>query len=142
MRALGLDLGSRRIGVAVSDADGTVATPIDTVHRGGGEAVEHRAILRLADEWEAQALVVGLPLSLDGSEGPAATAVRAEVARLAASTSRLVELYDERLTTVTADQRLREQGLDARARREVVDRVAASILLQSWLDHRRSNPAP
>ena len=143
MRALGIDLGSRRIGIAVSDADGRVATPIDTVLRSGDEVREHRAILALADEWEAEVLVVGLPRSLDGSEGPAARSARAEserLARRAASTSRVVELYDERLTTVTADHRLREQGLDAKARREVVDRVAASILLQAWLDHRRSPP--
>ncbi len=136
MRALGIDLGSRRIGIAISDADGKVATPVDTVARSGDMHRDHRRIGEIADEWEAEVLVVGLPLSLDGTEGPAARTVRQEVAKLAASTSRRVELYDERLTTVTADQRLREQGLDAKARRQVVDRVAAAILLQGWLDSR------
>lgn len=136
VRALGIDLGSKRIGIAVSDSDGTVATPIETVARSGDMHRDHRKIAELADEWEAEILVVGLPLSLDGREGPAAVQVRAEAAKLADSSSRPVELYDERLTTVTAEQRLREQGLDARARRRVVDQVAAAILLQAWLDSR------
>lgn len=142
MRALGIDLGSKRIGIAVSDSGGVIATPVDTVHRSDDVKKDHIAILQLADEWEAEVLVIGLPLSLDGTDGPAAKSVRGEAKRLAASTSRPVELYDERLTTVTADQRLREQGLDAKARREMVDRVAASIFLQAWLDRRRSDPAP
>ncbi len=134
MRALGIDLGAKRIGIAVSDSDGRVATPIETVHRSGDVAGDHRTIGALAREWEVEVLVVGLPLSLDGTEGPAAVAARGEANRLAASLLLPMELYDERLTTVTAEQRLREQGLDGKARRRVVDQVAASILLQSWLD--------
>jgi len=140
MRALGIDLGSKRIGIAVSDSEGRVATPIDTVHRSGDVASDHRAIGALAREWEVGVLVVGLPLSLDGTEGPAATAARGEAKRLAASLLLPTELYDERLTTVTAEQRLREQGLDGKARRRVVDQVAASILLQSWLDRQAAAP--
>ncbi|MEZ5141885.1 MAG: Holliday junction resolvase RuvX [Acidimicrobiales bacterium] len=137
MRVLGIDLGSKRIGVAVSDGDGRVATPLTVVDRCGDVARDHRRIGELAREWEAEALVVGLPLSLDGSEGPAATAARREADALGDATGLPVATYDERLTTVTAEQRLVEQGLDARQRRAVVDKVAAAVMLQAWLDGHR-----
>ncbi len=137
MRALGIDLGTKRIGVAVADREGTVATPYEVVARTGDRARDHRAIAALVQETGAAILVVGLPLSLDGSMGEAATAAEAEAAELADATGVAVELWDERLTTVTADQELLAQGLDARARRRVVDKVAASVMLQAWLDHRR-----
>jgi putative Holliday junction resolvase len=139
MRALGLDLGSKRIGVAVTDQDQRVATPVDTVTRSrGGRADDHRAIAGLVDEWEAGVVVVGLPVSLDGSEGPAARAVLDEVIELRAALPVPVETIDERFTTVTADQQLREQGIKGKARTAVIDRAAAAVLLQSWLDRRRS----
>ena len=137
MRALGLDLGSQRIGVALSTSDGSLATPYEVVARAGDRARDHATIARLADETGAQLLVVGLPLSLDGSDGPAATAARAEADELATATGLPVELWDERLTTVTADRDLMALDLDARARRRVVDKVAAAVMLQAWLDHRR-----
>ena len=136
MRALGLDLGSKRIGVAVADSGGTLATPYEVVARSGDRARDHRRIAELAAETEAAQLVVGLPLSLDGSEGPAAQAALAEVEELRAATGLPVDTWDERLTTVTADQQLAH--LDGRARRAVVDKVAAAVMLQGWLDHRRS----
>lgn len=139
MRALGLDLGSRRIGVAISDEDGRVATPIETITRArAGRAVDHRAVAGLVDEWEAGTVVVGLPLSLDGTEGPAARAVREEIAELEHALAVPVETIDERFTTVTADHQLRQQGVRGKNRTAVVDRAAAAILLQSWLDRRRS----
>ena len=141
MRALGLDLGSRRIGVALSTSDGTLATPYEVLTRTKDRATDHRAIARLASTEDVQVLVVGLPLSLDGSDGPAATAARAEAAELGAATGLPVELWDERLTTVTADRQLAAIDLDARARRRVVDKVAAAVMLQAWLDHRRRTPA-
>lgn len=137
VRALGLDLGERRIGVAVSDHEGRVATPIEVVRRTGDRLRDHRRLLELAHEWEADVLVVGLPRSLSGALGPAAQGVLAEVDELAARTSLPIETYDERLTTVTADRLLREQGLRAPERREVVDKVAAAVMLQSWLDVHR-----
>ena len=137
MRALGIDLGSRRIGVALSDSAGTLATPYEVVARSGDRRRDHRRIAELAAEAEALVLVVGLPLSLDGSDGPAATAARAEAVELAEATGLPVELWDERLTTVTADRQLQAIDLDARERRRVVDKVAASVLLQAWLDHLR-----
>jgi putative Holliday junction resolvase len=139
MRALGLDLGSKRIGVAVSDDDGRVATPIDTIIRSrAGRGVDHQAVAGLVEEWDAGVVVVGLPLSLDGSEGPAARAVRDEVVELEADLTVPVETIDERFTTVTADQQLRQQGVRGKSRTAVIDRAAAAVLLQSWLDRRRS----
>lgn len=136
VRALALDLGTRRIGVAVSDPTGTLASPYDTVVRSGDVSRDHDAIRTLIEEAGAEVLVVGLPLSLDGSVGPAARQVLDEVELLRAAAPVPVETYDERLTTVTADRNLREQGLGGRARRKVVDKAAAAVLLQSWLDAR------
>lgn len=142
MRALGIDLGDRRIGVAVSS--GRVASPIETVERSGDRATDHRRLLAIAAEWEVDRLVVGLPLSLDGSFGPAADKVMAEVAELRALTSLPVDTYDERLTTVTAAQRLQEGGVSARDRRRMIDQMAATVLLQAWLDglDDSTDPAP
>lgn len=137
MRALGIDLGSKRIGVALSDSAGSVATPYEVVQRSGDRGRDHRRIGELAAEAGARCLVVGLPRSLDGSDGPAAVAARAEADELAAATGLPVELWDERLTTVTADRDLRALDMKAPARRRVVDKVAAAVLLQAWLDHRR-----
>lgn len=141
MRALGIDLGSKRIGVALSDSAGSMATPYEVVHRSGARARDHARIAALAEEAGAEWLVVGLPLSLDGSTGTAAQAALDEAEELRAATGLPVELWDERLTTVTADRQLMAQSMKADARRRVVDKVAASIMLQAWLDHRRlSNP--
>ena len=137
MRALGIDLGSKRIGVALSDSAGSVATPYEVVQRSGDRERDHHRIAELAAEAGARCLVVGLPRSLDGSDGPAAVAARAEADELAAATGLPVELWDERLTTVTAERDLRALDMKAPARRRVVDKVAAAVLLQAWLDHRR-----
>jgi len=142
VRALGLDLGSKRIGVALSTTDGSMATPYEVVERTRDRARDHQAIAELAADTGAELLVVGLPLSLDGSDGPAATSARAEARELESSTGLPVELWDERLTTVTADRDLQALDLDAKARRRVVDKVAAAVMLQAWLDHRRLTAAP
>ncbi|MCX6510776.1 MAG: Holliday junction resolvase RuvX [Actinobacteria bacterium] len=132
MRALGIDLGERRIGVAVSS--GSVASPIETVQRSADHDTDHRNLLAIAAEWEVDTLVVGLPLSLDGSEGPAALLVRSEIAELVAATSIPVVPYDERLTTVTATRLLQEGAVPGRSQRRMVDQVAAAVMLQAWLD--------
>lgn len=137
MRALGIDLGTKRIGVALSDSAGRMATPYEVVARSGSRMQDHRRIGDLAEEAGAKCLVVGLPLSLDGSVGRAAESAMAEAEELAAATGLPVELWDERLTTVSADRDLMAQSMKADARRRVVDKVAASIMLQAWLDHRR-----
>lgn len=137
MRALGIDLGSKRIGVALSDSAGSLATPYEVVPRSGDRQRDHRRIAALAEEAGAECLVVGLPLSLDGSQGPAARAALAEADELATATGLPVELWDERLTTVSADRDLLALDMKAPARRRVVDKVAAAVMLQAWLDHRR-----
>jgi putative Holliday junction resolvase len=140
MRALGIDLGSKRVGVAVSDGNGMVATPIEVIHRTGDRQAEHRKVAALVAEFEAEVVVVGMPYSLVGSVGPAAEAASAEVEELRATIGVPVETYDERLTTVTADRSLMEMKLTAAARRRMVDQVAAAVMLQAWLDHRRLAP--
>ncbi|HEY4376488.1 MAG TPA: Holliday junction resolvase RuvX [Acidimicrobiales bacterium] len=141
MRTLSLDLGGRRIGVAVCDDDGRVASPVTVIQRTDPQRT-HREIADLVAEWEAGTVVIGLPLALDGSHGPAAQAVEAECAELSAILDVPIELHDERMTTVRAERVLREQGLDGRERRTVVDQVAASIILQDWLDQRAGSSRP
>jgi putative Holliday junction resolvase len=138
VRAIGLDLGSKRIGVAVTDRSGTIAAPLTVLERRGDHAADHRAIAALVAEEEGERLVIGLPLSLDGSHGPAARRALAEAAELATVVPVPVETFDERLTTVSADRVLVEASLRAPARRTVVDKVAAAVMLQAWLDRRRS----
>lgn len=137
MRVVGIDLGSRRIGVAVSDGDGVLASPYEVVERTGDRAGEHLRLARLVEEVGAGLVVVGLPLSLDGSDGPAALAAREEAVALAAAVGVPVETHDERFTTVSAHQAMAAAGTRSRARRETVDSVAAAVMLQSWLDRRR-----
>ena len=141
-RALGLDLGDRRIGVAVSDADQVLATPYETVQRVGDRPREHRRLAELVAETGAEVVVVGLPLSLSGDAGPAARKVRREVAALRAALDVPVETYDDRLTTVTADRSLHAMDVKGARRRQVIDQVAAAVLLQAWLDARRRPHVP
>ena len=142
MRAVGIDLGARRIGVAVSDPAGTVATAREVLQRSGDPAKDHLRIAEIVEEVEAEFVVVGLPLSLDGEMGPAAKAVTAEVEALAAAVKVPVETQDERLSTVSAERSLSNLALKAPARRQVVDMVAAAVILQSWLDRRRHDQSP
>ena len=140
MRALGLDLGARRIGVAISDGAGRVATPIATIDRASSNDhdADHRAIADLVAEWGAEIVAVGLPLSLDGSVGPAAADVLAEVAELAEVLGVPVETVDERFTTVTADQQLKAGGVRGPNRSKIIDQAAAAVLLQAWLDRQET----
>ena len=134
MRVLGVDLGSKRIGIATSDRSGTIATPYTVLLRCGSMGGDHRNIAKMVVEEEAEAVIVGLPLNMDGSEGKAAQAARVEAARMATVVGVPVHVHDERLTTVEADRVLMEQKMNAQARRRVVDKVAAAVMLQSWLD--------
>jgi len=137
---LGIDPGDARIGIARSDPTGFLATPLETVRRGGGDV---RRIARLAAEVEAVEVVVGLPRSLSGGEGPAAAKVRAWALALAQSVTPLpVRLVDERLTTLSAEAMLRDRGVKAHARRAVVDQAAAVVILQHALDTERATGAP
>lgn len=130
---LGLDLGSSRIGVAVSDPDRRLAVPVGTVHVGQPPG-ELKAVAALVAEHGATLVVLGLPKSLSGADGPAASLAAAFAEALRAVLTVPVELQDERLTTVEAERTLREAGVTGRDRREVVDRTAAAVILQAWLD--------
>jgi len=134
---LGLDPGEARIGVARSDPSGFLATPVETVARGRGDLARIAAIV---GEEEAVEIVVGLPRSLSGGEGPAAARVREFARALARFVAPVpVRLCDERLTTVAAEAVLREQGRKGRKRRAVVDQAAAVLILQHALDTERSS---
>jgi len=136
MRAVGVDLGSVRIGVAIAPADAAVAVPYEVLERSGERARDHEALAGMVAEVGAEVVVIGLPTSLDGGEGPAAVGVRAEAGEIAAALDVPVVLHDERYTTVSAERILSEQGLRGPARRKVIDKVAAAVILQSWLDAR------
>jgi putative Holliday junction resolvase len=133
-RALGLDLGSKRIGVAVADRTGTIASPLQVLPRSGSVKRDHLAIAELVAEEEAEIVVVGLPLNMNGSSGPAAKAAIDEAAALATVVGVPVVTFDERRTTVTADQAMIEANMRAQARRRIVDKIAAAVMLQNWLD--------
>jgi putative holliday junction resolvase len=133
-RALGLDLGSKRIGVAIGDRTGTIASPLQVLHRSGNIRRDHQAIAALVIEEEVDIVVVGLPLNMNGSSGPAAKAAIAEAAALATVVSVPVVTFDERRTTVTADQAMIAANMRAQARRRIVDKIAAAVMLQNWLD--------
>ncbi|MGI8615040.1 MAG: Holliday junction resolvase RuvX [Nocardioidaceae bacterium] len=139
-RRLGVDVGDVRIGVALSDPGGLLATPLETVSAASGST---QRLVELARQHEVIELVVGLPVSLSGREGPAAAKVRSYAAQLARAARPLqVRLVDERLTTVTAERVLRERGRKGQRRRAVVDQVAAVEILQAALDAERTSGAP
>ena len=132
-RLLGLDLGTKTIGLALSDTSLRVATPHDTIRR---KKFTHDVNL-LMDEVEkhdVSALVIGLPLNLDGSEGPRSQATRAFVRNLARHTDIPVVFWDERLSTVAAERTLLEADASRKRRAEVVDKMAAAFILQGALD--------
>jgi putative holliday junction resolvase len=135
-RALGVDLGSKRIGLAVSDRSGTIASPLSVLARSKSRRHDLSEIARIARDEEVEVIVVGLPLSMNGQHGAAATAAVREAERLATVVDVPVEMHDERLTTVSADRSMIEADMRAPERRRVVDKVAAAIMLQAWLDSR------
>ena len=137
---LGIDVGDVRIGVARSDPSGLVATPVETVRRGPGDLAR---LLAIASEEAAVEVVVGLPRSLSGGEGPAAAKVRQFAVRLAEALSPVpVRLCDERLSTVTAESMLRDRGRKGQKRRAVVDQAAAVVILQNALETERATGRP
>lgn len=139
---LGVDVGTVRIGVARCDRDGLLATPVETVKAEPRRASLAR-IAELAREHEAVELVVGLPRSLSGAEGPAAAKIRGYAADLARRVRPLpVRLVDERLSTVSAAQGLRASGVSAKKGRAVVDQAAAVVILQDALDAERMSGRP
>ncbi|WP_063062988.1 Holliday junction resolvase RuvX [Nocardia sienata] len=157
-RRLGIDVGSVRIGVAASDPDGILATPVETVprdtgsrragrpprgvHSGGrtpGSGADIARIAAIADEYEAVEIIVGLPRTLRGEKGTSARMATEFAGRLRDSLPDVpIRLSDERLTTVSAARALRDSGVRARGQRQVIDQAAAVSILQSWLDERSS----
>jgi putative Holliday junction resolvase len=140
---LGIDPGDARIGVARSDPSGFLATPVETVRRGRGDLARIAAILAAeAAESTVLEVVVGLPRSLSGGEGPAAAKVREFAAALARRVTPVpVRLVDERMTTVSAEAMLRDRGRSGGKRRAVVDQAAAVLILQHALDTERATGA-
>jgi putative Holliday junction resolvase len=135
-RVLGVDLGARRIGVAVCDDAQRVATPVTIVGRVADADAHRRGLAALVAEYDAVGAVVGLPRSLSGEMGPAARGVLEEVEALRVVLPVPVDTVDERLTTVTATAGLRAVGRQGRGRRVEVDASAAAVILQAWLDRR------
>ena len=117
---------------------GTIASALTTVYRSKSRRHDHAEIAKLVQVEECEVVVVGLPLSLDGSAGPAARGAPKEAKQLATVVGVPVEMYDERFTTVTAEQAMREAGLSGQRQRKIVDKMAAAVMLQAWLDHRRN----
>ena len=134
MRALGLDLGTKRIGLATSDISGLIATPHSTLNRSSSVRRDHENIARIVESEEVEIVVVGLPIQMNGELGPAAEAANREAAKLGTVLRVPVIMFDERMTTVAADRALKEANISASRRREFVDRVAAAVMLQTWLD--------
>ena len=132
-RLLGLDLGSKRIGLALSDVTRTIASPLTTLIR-RKFSLDAALLLRLADEHDVGGFVLGLPVNLDGTQGQSARSTRAFAANLARSTGRPILLWDERLTTVAAERVLLEADASRRRRAAVIDKVAATLILQGALD--------
>ncbi len=133
---MGLDLGTKTIGVAVSDGLGLTAQGVTTVRRTSLKA-DLAALATVVSEHEVTHVVLGLPLNMDGSEGPRAEASRKFADTLTQSLGVTVELWDERLSTVAATRTLLEADVSRARRREVIDQVAAQFILQGWLDARR-----
>lgn len=136
MRALGVDAGERRIGLAVSDGSGLIATPLEVLSI-GEEDDAAALVAQRAQDLAADCIVVGMPIDLRGEEGVAAQNMRRFVERLREASDLPVETSDERMTSAVAARSMQEAGLTERDRRGQVDKVAAALILQTWLDLRR-----
>jgi putative holliday junction resolvase len=133
---LGVDLGSKRIGLAISSPEGGFAHPLSVIDRKGGKQ-DLQEVAQIAADYGAEAIVVGLPVNLRGQEAEAATHVMAEVETLRKLTPLPVETLDERMTTAAAQKVLLGDGVKRAGRKQVVDKVAATLLLQTYLDIKR-----
>lgn len=136
-RLLGVDIGEVRIGIAISDPTGTICTPLTTLDAHGAPADQQR-IVELADEYEAEAIIVGLPINMDGSHGPAARAARAFCNALRTLTELPVKVHDERLTSHEAEARLRASGIQPSRNKKQIDSAAAALILESYLAGQQS----
>jgi putative Holliday junction resolvase len=141
VRVIGLDIGSKRIGIAVSDELGFTAQPVETLMSKGVEADLDR-IVTLVDQYGADEIVVGVPYNMNGTEGPEAKKVRALMDKISARLHIPVREWDERLSTVAAERALLEADMSRAKRRKVIDKLAAMIILQGYLDRRRNEVSP
>ena len=139
-RILGLDVGDKTIGVAVSDGLGLTAQAITTIRRQNLNK-DIAALKEFIDEYEAAEIVVGLPKNMDGSLGPQSEKVLAFVEKLKVTFPLPVELYDERLSTALAQKTLIEADLSRAKRKKIIDKMAAQVILQGYLDRKRARPA-
>ena len=140
MRFMGLDVGDKRIGIAMSDAEGLIASPRDTLRRDALERDIDR-LVELARSEEVGEFLVGMPISMDGSHGPQAKKVAKFIHVLTERSGMPVVPWDERLTTVAAERALLEGNVSRAKRRHVIDKVAAAYMLQSYLDYRSQKQA-
>ena len=131
-KALGIDLGDARVGVAVSDDLGMLAHPLETISTQSTNVVKR--VLALAGERTVETIIVGMPRNMNGSHGPAADKAKAFIEELRRETTLPIMAWDERLSTVSAQRALQEAGRNTRKQKSVIDQVAAQIILQSWLD--------
>ena len=133
MRALALDIGEVRVGIAVSDPDGRVASPVCVLP--AAEVLSHAVTFRrVLEDWEPELLLSGRPMTMAGEDGPQAERIMAQARKIAEACDLPLEFADERLSSSEAKRILREQGLSEKSMRGKVDMVAASLFLQSWLD--------
>ncbi len=138
MRLMGLDVGDKRIGIALSDEGFVIASPKETLERHGNRKdIAH--LLDLAQREDVSEILVGMPLSLNGSEGPQAQKVGRFIEALRAETDIPVTTWDERLTTVSAERALLEGDVSRAKRKKTIDRVAAALILQGYLDSKRES---
>jgi putative Holliday junction resolvase len=138
MRALALDIGEKRIGVAVSDPSGRLASPV-CVLPAGDVLANAPAWRRVLEDWEPDVLVCGRPLTLSGERGPQAESIEERAREISARCALPLEFWDERLSSAEAKRILHEQGLSEKDMRGKVDMIAASLFLQSWLDARQTD---
>ena len=136
-RLFGLDLGSKTIGVAVSDLTRSIATPVDTIRRKKFKE-DTVILLDLVQEYEIAAIIIGYPINLDGSTGPRVQATEAFARNLAQVTDLPLAYWDERLSTVAVERTLLEADVSRKKRAEVIDKMAAAFILQGFLDYLRS----
>ncbi len=119
----------------MSDSSGVIASPLTVVMRSSTRAQDHKKIQELIDEYEVDCVVVGMPLSMSGKVGPAAKSAQEEIKELEIALSVPIYSYDERLTSKTANESMMQANMKAQARRRIVDKIAAAVMLQGWLDH-------
>ena len=140
MRIMALDIGEKRVGIAISDPDERVSTPLCVLDAGQVERGE-KSFTRTIEDWEPELFICGLPLSLDGCEGPQAERIRSIAQGISERFGIPIEFADERLSSREAKRILREEGLSEREMRGKIDMIAANVFLQAWLDAKSSDNA-